>query len=360
MPISDIDGEISDYGHILSSLPRSHPLTFSPLVALACCYNNRYMQSDRKEDLDRAILHFTQAIFVSRLSGDIYDQNTVQTFFLLAFRLLRRADDFDQPSDAQYCAEYFRYLLLLSQPLEEFDVPCSQVRASLVEALASQVKLGIGDAVRHVDEMTDHCRELLASDVPQPHLLMAARALASADFTNREQFSALEVSDKVIKCLREANRRLNSREVAYNFAVNLCARFWLTNAIDDYEEAMALFAKIISSESDGNDSGPYLEEAAYSSALLAWNRTRIYSNPEYDEEAIHHSRSFLRISSADDIRRRTITEALAWIMRARSVSFGVTEDSQEAQSSDTEVTDVPSFSGLVASLLARSTDGKTH
>ena len=359
-PISDIDGEISHYKRILSSLPRSHPLTFSPLIALACCYNNRYVQSDRKEDLDRAIFHFTQAIFVSRLSGDIDDRNVVQTFLLLASRLLQRADHFDQPSDAQYCAEYFRYLL--SQPLEEFDVPCSQVRESLVEALALQVKLGIGDAVRHIDEMTDHCRELLAFDVPQSHLLMAARALASANPTIHEQSSVLEVSDKLIRCLREADRRLDSRELAHNFAGHLLARFMATHAMDDYEEAMALFDEIVSPESDGHDPGPYPGDAAYKSALLACERARTGWNPEDIEEAIHRCRSFLRISSTDGVRRRTMAELLAQLMKFRSATTGVTEGSQdsETQSSDTEVNDVPSFSGLISSLSAKSTAGKTH
>ena len=357
--LSDIDGEIADYGRILSSLPRSHPLTFSPLVALACCYNNRYLQSGLKEDLDRAIFHFTQAIFVPRLSGDIHDQIVVQTFFLLASKLLQRADHFDQPSDAQYCTEYFRYLL--SQPLEEFDVPCSEVRASLVEALGSQVKLGIGDAVRHIDEMTDHCRELLASDIPRLDLSMAARALAFANFTNCRQTSVLEVPDSVIQCLREANRRLDRRELAYDLAVNLSVRFAATHGIDDYEEAMALFDKILSSESNGNDPGPYLEEAAYfESALLAFCRAGVYVAPEYVEEAVHRCCLFLRISSTDDPRRCTITELFAPMMKMRSAMFGVTEGFQEVQSGDTEVTDVPSFSGLVASLLAESTVGKSR
>jgi len=47
-------------------------------------------------------------------------------------------------------------------------------------------------------------------------------------------------------------------------------------------------------------------------------------------------------------------------MKLRSLTFGVTEGSQEAQSGATKVTDVPSFSGLVASLLTNSTAGKTH
>jgi len=357
MPISDIDGEISHYQRILSSLRRSDPLTLSLVDELARLYNYRYVQSGRKEDLDRAIFHLTQAIFVSRPPWDIDDQNIVQIFFLLAFELHRRADHFDQPSDAHYSAEYFRYLQ--SQPLEAFDVPSNQVRAFLVEALAFQVKLGTGDAVRYIDEMTDHCCELLASDAPQPLLLRAANALVYVNLAIRQQSSKLEVSDKVIKCLREANRRLDSRELAFNFAGHLVARFMSPREIDDYEEAMAIFDRILSSESNENEPGQ-LEDVAFNSAFLACHRAGIYWNPEDIEEAIHRCRLFLRMSSTDDPRRYMITELLAPVMKLRSISFGVTEDSQEAQPGDTEITGVPSFSGLVASLLAESTAGKTR
>ena len=351
MPISAIDSEISHYQCILSSLPRSDPSTIPLVTTLARLYNNRYVKSNKKEDLDRTIFHFTHAIFVSRPSWDINGQNSIRIFFLLASLLLQRAKHFDQPSDAQHCEEYFRYLK--SQPLEAFHIPCNQVRECLVVALASQMNMGIGDARRHINEMTDHFHELLASNAPRSHLLRAAGALTSTNITDRE------VQDKVIQCLREANRRLDSHDLAYKLAGNLNTRFIVAHAIDDYEEAMALFDKIISSESNGIYPGPYLEDAAYYSASLAWNRARIYSNPEDIEEAIHRCRSFLKISSTDDFRRRKITELMAPIMVLRSATFGVTEGSQEAQP---DVTDVPQVVELtnLESLLALSTTGRAH
>ena len=211
-----------------------------------------------------------------------------------------------------------------------------------------------------IDEMTDNCHELLASGVPQSHLSRAARALGFTILTNRDLSSVMEVLDKVIKCLREANRRLDSCELAYYFAMHLSFRFEASHAIDDYEEGMVLFDKITSSESNGNYPGPYLEYAAVSSAALAWNRACVYRNPEDIEEAIHRGRSFLRISSTDDPRHRMITEQLVPIMTMRSRAFGITEGSQEEHSGDTEVTDVPSFSSLVLPLLSESTVDETH
>ena len=361
IPISDIDAKISHYQHILSSLPWSDPLIVSLILKLGCLYHDRCAESRQKEDLDGSIFYFTQAIFVSRPSWDVLvgDKYIVLAFFCLAFALVQRAEHFNEPSDAQCCVLALKYLRYLqSQPLEALNIPSNQVRALLVVGLASQVKTGIGDLVRHFDEMTDHCRELLASDDSQSHLLRAATALASAKLANHDPSYVLEVSDKVIKCLRDANRRLDSPELAHDFAVCLFARFKETHAIDDYEEAMAIFDKIISSESNKKHPGPYLAHAAYSSALLACGRVRIYMNPEHIEEAVHHCGSFLRISSTDDPRRRSIKVDLAMVMKRRSEWFGVTERPQEAQSSDTDVTDVPSFSDLASSFLAESTAGK--
>ena len=358
--ISDLDASISHYQRILSSLPRSDPLTFLLVDKLGCLYHDRYEQSEQKEDLDRAALHFTQMVLVSCLSRDIDGHKIIRAFFCLALLLLERADHFYQPSDAQYCAEYFRCLQSQPLALEAFGIPSYQTRALLVNALASQVNMGIGDAVKYIDEMADHCRELLAPDVPQSDLSMGAMALASVNYINPEQSSELEVLDKVIKCLREANRRIDSRELALNFANDLTSRFAATHAIDDYKEAMAIFDKIISSESIGSCPGSYLEDAAYSSVYLACRRDLIYRNPEHLEEVAGRCRSFLKIISTDDPRRRTIAGILSLIMKSRSTSFGVTEDSQETQSDDAKVTDCPSFSGLVASLLAKSTAGKTH
>ena len=357
--IPDIDAKINHSQRILSLLPWSGPLTFSLVSEVGRLYCARHVQSGQKEDLDGTIFQFTRAIFVSRPSCDVSTDGKciVKTLLSLASALVLRAEHFNEPSDAQYCVKYFRYLQ--SQPLEALSVPLNRVRESLVRALASQVNMGFGDPVMHFDEMmADLCRELLDSDGPQSHLLMAARAMASEDLTNHEQSSVLKVSDKVIKCLREANRRFDSPGLAYDFASHLFTRFVATHVIDDYEEAMAIFDKIISSESNKNHPGPYLEHAAYVSAQLAWNRARTYTNPEYIEEGIHRCRSFFRISSTDEPRRRAITELLAMLMRSRPMWFGVTEGSQGTQSGDTDVTDVPSFSDLASSFLAESTDGK--
>ena len=359
-PISDIDDKISHYQRILSSLPRDDPLTFSLVEALARLYNNRYVISDQKEDLDKAILHFTHAIFVSAPSRDGKPQKIVQVLFLLAEVLHVRIRRFKQPCDAKYCAEYFRYLQ--SQPLEISDVPRNQVKSSLVVALGSQVELGIGDMARNIDEMRFHCRELLASEILQSRVIRPIRALISASHTKCEESLAREVLEEVIEYLREANSRLDSQELAYLLADILSDRYSASSLIDDYDEAMTLLDKVIPSEFDGDCSGPYVKQAIRTAASLAWDRARIFDDPECLEEAIRRVRACLRISSTEDCNHHTIEEMLAILLETRSSRFGITDGLQEARLRKTEITlaYVPSFSRLVSSLLARSPTDKTY
>jgi len=307
--------------------------------------------------LDKSILYSTRTIYVET-PWDREGQSVVQIFLLIATTLLLRSKYFKQSNDAQYSTEYLRYLQ--SQPLEMFNVPCNEAKASFVEALASQVELGINDAVRNMDEMMVHCRELLASNIPQPVLERAARALVSAYHSHRKQSSLLEDSEEIIKYLRETNKRLDSHEFSNALAFLLTLRFEKSYSLDDYKEAITLFDKITSSESNGDSPALYFEDAAHNSAAIAWNRANIYGNPEYIEEAIYRCRAYLRIPHADDFNRGIITNLLTKLMEKRSDSFGVMEGLQEARSRNPEATYVPSFSRLAKSLLEKSTTGNTH
>jgi len=314
------------------------------------------MHSRQKMDLDASILHFTEAVLIAP-PWDRGGQNIVQTLFSLAVGLLLRLNDFKQCSDAQHCATYFRYLR--SQPLETFGIPCDLCKSFLLSALVSQLEWGIGDVSQNIDELAVHGRELLASNIPQPVLERAVRALVSAYFPNRKQSSLVEDSEEVIKFLREVNKHLDSHEFANVLATLLCLRFDKSCSLNDYKEAMTIFDKITSSKSNGHSPGQYFEEAAYNSAGLACNRATMYGNPEYIEEAIYRCRTYLSIPHADDFDRGIIISHLAKSMEKRSHSFGVMEGLQEARSRNPEATYVPSFSRLVKSLLDKSTTDNT-
>ena len=355
--VSEIDEQISKCRRILLSSPRSYPFRSAILQELANLYDNRSEYSGQKEDLDMSILYNTEVVFVASRS-DRVGKFTMQCFYLLGTRLVNRLRVFNQPSDTHHCIGYLRYLE--SQPLEAFGVPSDKVKVYLLEALASQVELGIGDAAHNIDEIMDRCRDVLASDIPQAHLRRAISALANANNVYSKRYPTSGYSEILIDRFREANRRLSSHEpsVTLQLAVHLSRRFREINSIDDYEEAMALFDKIITSEPNRDCPGPHAATALFSSAILAADRARIYKNPEYLEEAIYRYRNFLRIPSPNDFERSTITRGLGFLISERSSRFSTTaEGLPEGGSPDPEVT---SFHHLVASLRARSTVDKTN
>ena len=310
-----------------------------------------------------SILYSTEAVFAA-CHSDSVDQNTVQGFYRLAIRLKNRLQLLDQPGDAQYCVEYFRYLE--SQPLEAFGVSSDDVRVSLLWALASQVKLGIGDAARNIDEMMDRFRNLLASNIPQPLFKLAIQALISANDGYSHHSPASEYSEMLIDRLREANRRLSFHDpyVAGQLAGHLAIRFRATYSIDDYEEAMALFDKVIDSDPNRDCPGPDAASALFNSVVLSGDRAGIYENPECLEEAIYRHRKFLGIPSTDEFKRSTVTGRLVSLIKKRSTYFGITGEGlpeahslPEAPSPDSKVT---SFRHLTTSLRARIANDKTN
>jgi len=355
---TDIDDLISHYQRILASIPRSHPLHFLIVQHLGVAYYSRSVRSRQKKDLDRSILSFTEAIFIAP-PWDRNGQNIIQNLYLLAYGLLIRSDQFNQSSDAQHCAAYFRYLR--SQPPETFCISCDDFKPLFLCALASQVKWGVGD-VPKIDEMTVHCRELFASNIPQPILETAVIQLVAAYQSYHTQPLLEENLDleELIKCLREVNRRFESHAFAYALAHFLMLRFETSDSLDDYKEAMTLFDKVTSSGFNGDSPGSYFDDAAHSSAILSYNRAITYGNPEHMEEAVYRCRAYLRIPHADNSRRGIITNLLAKFMRMRSVRFGVMEGLQEVRPRNTEATYVPSFSRLAASLLDKSTTNNTR
>jgi len=303
-----------------------------------------------------SILYSTEAVFVASLS-DTVNQDTVRAFYLLATGRENRLRLFNERGDAQDCIDYFRYLESL--PLEVFSVSLDGVKVHLLAALGSRVMLGIGDAVPNIDEMLVRFRDLLASSIPQPLIKQAMEALVHASDVYFDLSPAPEHLGILIGCLREANRLLVSHDhyVAMQLALHLSRRFREMYSIDDYEEATALFDKIISSDLNRDCPGPYPSTALFYAAILAAVRAGIYKNPEYLEEAIYCHRKFLRIPSTDDLRRSIITRVLASLIKERSSQFGITvEGLPEACSLYPEVT----FSHLVASRHVRPTINKAN
>ncbi|KAI0298390.1 CHAT domain-containing protein [Multifurca ochricompacta] len=344
--IAEVDRSITFLQHSLLSFPRFDPVRRTCLQTLAMARFVRHHLSDQKEDLDKSITHFTEAIFLSFRSFDMPCLNLVQVFFRLASALLRRAKQFEQLEDATYSTSYLRHLRTL--PLESFDILRDEVTTSLVHALALQVEFRVGDGMRDIQEMVILCRELLTLDssagYPTSAIISLAGAVMNA-FCSGDQVQPL---DEVIECLREAHKQCppGLHQVSFAFGSTLTTRFILFHSNDDYEEATTVLDEVIDSYSKGDDRGPYYAHSMALATLLAHARSVIYKNPEYSEEAISRCRIFLNSSSLQSELRPAFSQALAIHTQNRFRHFGDAEALQEAQSCISEVVGISSSQRL--------------
>ena len=293
-------------------------------------------------DLDTSILQFAHALFLPFGFSTQYGPNPIEVFFFLTVALFRRSQKLNQPSDVRYCVKYLRYLR--GQSLGTSRVTRIGIITSFVRALAAQVKLGSLNPMQDIEEMAILCHELLTSDVSEALVIDAIIALAEAV---HDQPIALgrPPPDQAIECLREAIMRLpDLGNVTVVFVLSLSYRFLENRSLGDYEEAMSILDEMIASSS------PNVEMASSFAGSLTALRWAFYGNPEYLEEAILRSRSFLNTISLDDPRRPGRLQSLARIEKIRFDEFGVTNRVQDADPKDPEVIDIPSFSRLAASL----------
>ena len=148
--IADIDRNITSLQDSLSLYPRSHSEYINGVYNLAEVRWARYRLSQEKEDLDRSIVHCTQAIFLPPVSrSGPHLKNVFQLFFRLASALLERSEKFKQREGVKYAIDYLRYLRGLLLDSFDLGVPRNRVSTSLIRALAAQVAwiLGIGHRI---------------------------------------------------------------------------------------------------------------------------------------------------------------------------------------------------------------------
>ena len=164
--LADIDHVIVSLQNPLSLYPRSH----WHKEHIACVHNlvdvqwDRYELSHDKKDLDKSIIHCTEAILLLPVSRDgPHLMNVFQLLFHLANSLLERCQEFTQPEDIKYAIEYLQYLRGLC--VDSFNVPRIDITASLIWALATQVESDTGDGIRNIEEMLVLFHELLASNL---------------------------------------------------------------------------------------------------------------------------------------------------------------------------------------------------
>ncbi|KAH9019078.1 CHAT domain-containing protein [Lactarius pseudohatsudake] len=292
------------------------------------------------EDLDKAIVQFTEAIFLLPDSHRI-----VRLLFRLAYALLFRSEKFKQPDGLNSSIEYLRYLRGL--PLDFSDAPGNLITPSLIRALAIQVEseaaTGSRDGTRNIKEMVDLCRELLTSDTSADFPVVPFISLKDAVIAEFCE-GRLESLDQVIECLRDAVkiRSPESHGVWFPLVNTLLVRFAVAHSNVDYKEAMVLIEGVLDPNRPGECPDSVRGQATIFAALFAQARSAIFQNPEYSQVAMSHLRASLSSPFLDEGFRLEFTKNLAMEGRKRFKHYSLPESLEEADSNTSRLVDFSS------------------
>ncbi|KAH9028206.1 CHAT domain-containing protein [Lactarius pseudohatsudake] len=349
-PIAVLDSDISFLQKSLALYPRSHWRRIPCVHNLVTLRWERYQLSGEKEDLDKSILHCTEAIFLPPISQATLSCDVVRPLYNLALVLLERSEKFEQPHGIKCSIKYLRYLRGL--PLDSFDLSGYIVTNSLILALAIQVKSEAGDETQDIKEMVVLCRELtsnlsVGSGFPVAALMYLGGAV-NAEFIRGRYIQPL---DEVIECLREAMMMCppGSHIVLFVLTNSLFIRFLETRSNNDYEEATSLLERVLDPNHSEKCPDWIRVRAPSLSATLASARSAFFQNPEYSEVSISRIRTLLGSSSIDEEDRLSLTEMLAFEARKRYFRYSLAEGLEEANSNTSQVADLSPSQSLEGS-----------
>jgi len=284
--IYKIDLDIARAQRALSRLPRSH--RFNPLLIyeLGTAQLKRYMRSDQREDLDKAITHLT-SLLPPDDSSLIDGRLPLRAALFLALALNKRATLSKQPEDAIRAAKYLRNLR--GHPHKAPGISLNEVTGLLVEALAFQVKSGTGNAMQHIGEISLLCHELLTSNAPDRFTSPSIVHFADAVFSKFRVWNPDLPLDQVIECLQLARMRKPKLRVAHIvLALCLTSRYYVNLVNDDYEASASILRETSSSPGDSQDE--YLAVLQTLVEMMAVTRSHAHTTPE---EAMYHARAYL-------------------------------------------------------------------
>ena len=253
------------------------------------------------EDLNKSVVYLTESILLPALSWLPHGPTILHALFLLANSLFLRSKLSQRPGDAITATEFLFHLR--DQPHEIPTISHHRVTDLLVQTLALQVELEVGNVMRNIREIAILSRELLTvetSDIDTTRLI---------DFIWQVMRTKIHLGipdqplDELIECLRAATKRrpdLPQGRVA--FAMSLISRYNMTSLDDDYEEAMVTLDEIITSGNSQDQSVTHFQVFATGlAAALAMIRSNAHWTPEYSEEAIYRARTCLQVSSSSNI-----------------------------------------------------------
>ena len=278
----------------IAILPRSHPARLLPIYHMAMLYDSRYVLLHHREDLDRAILHFTELILFPPHCWAVHDLVIFDILFFFANALLKRSGALKQPDDAIYAAIYLRHLR--NQPHQVSCTPRHKVTARLADALILQVAWEGGNFVQNITEMSVLCHELLTSDESgsdETTLYIEFLSTAVVKFSMWDPDLPL---DQVIECL-QLGRIYKPELWVIHTALVFCLtlRYHITLVADDYEAATSILDEVTSSSSPRDN----VHHVMGLVALMASFRSHAYTSPEYTEEAIYRERAYMAAHPSD-------------------------------------------------------------
>jgi CHAT domain-containing protein len=280
---------------LLILLPRSDSCRHALLLGIL--QFRRFDLSKQREDLDNAIVHFTESILQPLRSWLQHGPIILEALYHLSSALAARADLSKQPEDAIYATKYLVHLRDQPHPIP--DIPRYRVTALLVYSLLAQVELKAGNVMQNIREIAVVSRELFnlntfeSSDVDTAGLISLIHGAVSSNI----RFAVPDQPpDELIECLRAARKhRPDLLEGRFALAISLRARYNMTFLNDDYEEAASILDEIIADTSLGNPQDKYLalchERATGLVTILAAMRSYAYKIPEYLEEAVYRART---------------------------------------------------------------------
>jgi tetratricopeptide (TPR) repeat protein len=303
--INQIDSSITEYQHVLSMLSRSDPHRHLVIFCMASEQCRRHLRSNQREDLDNSIHHFTKSILLQPLSWLQHGPIILDALFLLAFSLFLRSQVYKQAQDSVYATKYLFHLR--DQPYEIPNTRRHQVTTLLVDALALQVELDVGDVMQNIQEMAILSRELLTldmSDADTTRLILPIHDVVMSKILPGSGVPDQPL-DELIEFLRAARKhRPDLLEGRTAFALSLASRYCMTRVNDDYEEAVLILDEISTSCPENSHVKSISAARGFATGLataLAILRSVTIQTPENLEEAIYRTRTCSSSSSYKDL-----------------------------------------------------------
>jgi CHAT domain-containing protein len=282
--------------------------------------------TNQKSDLDKAITHLTEALLLPQT------QDIITTFFNLAALLLSRFSKFRQPDDVKSSIKYFHFLRNFHS--RHFDTPhaTGDLSSSLFHGLAHNLELSPGDMVQTLEEMAALIPEFITPDAltfHQKHAILAfsgCKAVTETEIFRREDTQ--QVANQVIQVLQEATVLNPDLDISFALATCLAARFKTTPAMNDCEEAIGIFDRIVAARSAENSLTRMQRSAQLLISDLLVSRLALFSRPEYLEDAIQRIRTFVSRLPEHAWERTALANLLSSFTHRRSEFFGVTGNSE--------------------------------